>query len=256
VTVTQFQERTFDWRPRHDPKSRNYPIRALMPPGVTVYRTRAEWQPGPVLDQGSEGACVGFGWTQEALMSPVRVSVADMANRLWIGGGGNSVAAAIYHDARREDEWPGEEYEGTSVLAGAKVMSRLGYLREYRWCFGITDVVDTLILHGPVVLGINWLEGMYWPDMYGEVMPTGPVVGGHCIVASGYHPAKLVHPSSGRPARPMIQLTNSWGPDWGQNGQAWIEVGQLANLLDDGGEACVPVHRSYGRSTKPQGAIA
>lgn len=249
-------DRTFDWRPKFDERSRHYPISTFLAMTPPTTHTKALWKPGAILDQGSEGACVGFGWTGEALMSPVRVSVSDMAQRLWIGGGGNSVASAIYHQAQREDEWPGEEYSGTSVLAGAKVMSTLGYLREYRWCFGIRDVIDTLIAHGPVVLGINWHQGMYYPDVYGEIMPTGPVVGGHCLVASGYHPAKIVHPSSGRPARPMIQLTNSWGEDWGQKGQAWIETGQLASLLDDNGEACVPVHRSYGRSAKLQGAVA
>lgn len=241
-------ERTFDWRPRFDERSRNYPIRALLPQ-ATRPRGRAEWRPGWILDQGSEGACVGFGWTGEALMSPVRVSTADMVRRLNLASiasdDGNAVASDIYHQARREDEWPGEDYSGTSVLAGAKVMSALGYLHEYRWCFGITDVIDTIVAHGPVVLGIEWHRSMYYPDLYGEVRGDGDVVGGHCIVASGYHPDKTLKPSQ-RTGRPMVQLTNSWGEGWGLKGQAWIGVEALAALLEAGGEACVPVHRSYG----------
>lgn len=242
-------ERKFDWKSRHDERSRQYPMRALLPPAnVSVsFRRQIVWNPGEILDQGNEGACVGFGWTQEALMSPVRVPVNHMLKRLFIGGNGNSVAHTIYREAKGQDDWPGDDYEGTSVLAGAKVMSSLYYLREYRWCFDIIDVIQTLIHHGPVVLGIEWHESMYKPDLYGELTVSGPVVGGHCIVASGYHPQKIVHPSSAQPARPMIQLTNSWGSDWGHGGQAWIEVPALRSLLEANGEACVPVHRSYGR---------
>lgn len=252
MTVSQFQERRFDRQPHFDERSREYPMRAALPVGgVGAHRSSALWKPGVILDQGSEGACVGFGWTQEAVMSPVRVSVADMAQRLWIGGSANSVASAVYHNAQSEDRAMGNNWDGgASVLAGAKAMSNLGYIREYRWCFSIDDVIDTLIYHGPVVLGINWHESMYYPDGFGELQTDGAVVGGHCIVASGYNVGKIMHPSSGRPPRSMVQLTNSWGPVWGQTGQAWIEARKLSELLADGGEACVPIHRSYGRAVK------
>lgn len=245
-------QRSFDWKPRFDDRSRNYPMRALLDPTIatTTLRQSSFWKPGEILDQGSEGACVGFGWTQEAIMSPVRVPLANLA-RADLGSPkppvtGNEIALGIYRSARRVDEWDGESYEGTSVLAGAKVMSGLGVIREYRWCFTITDVIDTLLLHGPVVLGINWHSSMYHPDIYGELYVSGPIVGGHCIVANGYHAAKRMHPASGMPPRPMIHLTNSWGFNWGYDGGAWVTVDMLANLLLDGGEACVPVHRGYG----------
>lgn len=247
-----------DWISHHDPRSRDYPIRALLPAdgGATKQRTLATWKPGPILDQGQDGACVGFGWTGEALMSPVRVR-ADQIRAALVrvepsdqSGAGdytaNDVAHDVYKTAQRLDDWPGEDYDGTSVLAGAKAMKELGFVGEYRWCFTIEDVIDTLIHHGPVVLGVNWRESMYTPDRFGELTATGPIVGGHCIVASGYHPHKIVHPVAGRPPRPMIQLTNSWGSGWGYHGQAWIETSAVATLLVDGGEACVPLHRSYG----------
>lgn len=240
--------RTLDWVPRFDERSRLYPIRAMLPPASTSLsqRTMAQWAPGTILDQGREGACVGFGWTQEAIMSPVRVSLSSIAHALWIGDPPNSVAHAIYKAAQQVDEWDGENYEGTSVLAGAKVMTGLRFLTEYRWCFDMVDVIQTLIHRGPVVLGINWHESMYNPDRNGELFPNGPVVGGHCIVASGYHPNLSLTGSSLGQA--MIQLTNSWGDDWGNHGQAWISAANLSQLLiDEQGEACVPVHRSYGR---------
>ncbi len=248
--MSPLSERKLDRQVYFDQRSWAYPMRAVLPAPERslLQRTAVQWKPGIMLDQGREGACVGFGWTQEAVMSPVRVPIADISQRLWIGNGPNSVAMAVYKLCQLKDREMGNNWaEGASVLAGAKAMTELGYLREYRWCFDITDVIQTLIHFGPVVLGINWHYSMYFPDIYGELQTDGDVVGGHCIVASGYHPGKILHPSAGRPARPMVQLTNSWGPGWGKGGQAWIGVPQLAALLGDNGEACVPVHRSYGR---------
>lgn len=37
--------------------------------------------------------------------------------------------------------------------------------------------------------------------------------------------------------------TPSWGADWGRNGEAYIGFDDLARLLADGGEACVPMKR-------------
>ena len=61
-----------------------------------------------VLDQGQEGACTGFG-------------LAAVINYLlWVRSGYKMTAAdkvserMIYHLARFYDEWPGEDYEGSS----------------------------------------------------------------------------------------------------------------------------------------------
>lgn len=239
-------DRRLDRIPHFDERSRQYPMRALLPsPAETLARrTLSVWRPGPILDQGQEGACVGFGWAQEALMSPVRVNLSGPGAYYGVSDP-NEVARRFYRDARAIDRDMGNDWpEGASVLAGVKVMQRFGYVLEYRWCFDITDVIQTLIHHGPVVLGIPWHNSMYTPDEVGELFLDGRVVGGHCIAASGYHPAKVL---GDREARTMIQLTNSWGEGWGLGGQAWIGVQSLAALLADQGEACVPVHRSYGR---------
>jgi hypothetical protein len=133
------------------------------------------------------------------------------------------------------DPWPGDSYEGTSVLAGIKALQSLypHAIPEYRWAFGIDDVIDTLGYFGPLVLGVPWYDGMYEPDQNGFIHAKGKVVGGHAILARGVSIS-----------RAAVLLHNSWGQAWGPlNGDCYISFDDLNKLLHEDGEACVPVTR-------------
>jgi hypothetical protein len=230
-------ERRLDWVPRFDERSKQYPIRGVMK--TSVRRRNKLWTPGPIIDQGNEGACVGFGWTDEVLAAPVPVDLTRVKKD--VPRDPTAFALAAYNRAKEIDEYEGVDYEGTSVLAGAKVMGEYGLVKEYRWAFGINDVVDAVLAKGPVVLGIYWYDSMY--DAPGGVLTVkGPIVGGHCLTAVGYTvKSPRLNGEDG------VVLQNSWGPTWGINGLAEIRVNDLAKLLDNDGEACVPSRRSYGR---------
>jgi hypothetical protein len=218
-----------NWQPNFDDRSKNFPVRGAVPQDV---RTDKMWSTGPILDQGREGACVGFGWTAEALSEP------HAANLALVGSAAphdpTQFALAVYHRAQQIDDTPGEDYVGTSVLAGAKTMVEFGILEEYRWAFTIDDVIDSIIHKGPVVLGIKWYNDMYEAPA-GVLKPGGPLAGGHCITAVGYCTAASSHTG-----QETIVLQNSWGSSWGMGGTAQINVTDLAELLADQGEACVP----------------
>lgn len=62
-------------------------------------------------DQGSEGACVGFGSSR--MMS--------LQNRKRYDG------FWLYREAQKVDEWPGEAYDGTSVRAAMDVLRERGH---------------------------------------------------------------------------------------------------------------------------------
>lgn len=222
--------RTLDWHSHHDPRSRQYPSADVLDTVTErqLKRSRVFWKRGPQLDQGRDGACVGFSWTQELFTSPVRVAIAPSTDP-------NGFATGIYHRARQLDDTPGEDYEGTSVLAGAKVIKEHGWMAEYRWAFGIDDVIQALLYNGPVVLGIPWYDDMFTPDVANVIHKGGGLAGGHAILANGYQ---------GAAGRPVIHLQNSWG-DWGNDGGAWIDTATLADLLSEDGEACVPMGRHY-----------
>jgi len=203
---------------RFDKRSREFPIRAL----IEARKPRSyTWSCKTFLDQGQEGACTGFAVTHEAAAHPVCVRVDE------------AMARSIYKRAKQIDEWPGEDYEGSSVLAAVKAGQECGWYGEYRWAFGIDDLKLALAYKGPAVLGVNWYEGMFEPGHTGFIRPSGALMGGHAILANGI---SLRAPG-------FVRLHNSWGQSWGLNGECFITFADLDTLLRQDGEACIPVQR-------------
>lgn len=165
-------------------------------------------------------------------------------------------ALAVYHRAQQIDPWPGEDYEGTSVLAGVKAVMEIAGEHDlplysgYHWAFGIEDVIRTIGYLGPVVFGIDWYDGMYDTDEYGFVHVTGPKVGGHAILGRGINltwidpegPHELENVDM---EQSFIRLRNSWGQSWGLNGDCRVTLKDMDYLLQDGGEACIVEGRNY-----------
>ena len=209
-----------------DERSRNFPIRTLVAGRAPRSYT---WRPNICLDQGQEGACAGFAWSHELAANPK--PQAGITNQF--------ARERVYWEAQRLDDWPGGDYpgatpryEGTSVLAGAKTVAALGAVTEYRWAFGLSDLVLAIGYSGPAVLGINWYSGMFTPDSAGLIHVSGDIEGGHAIMANGVSVTKR-----------LVRLHNSWGSTWGQSGNCFIGFDDLSRLLSEQGEACIPTVR-------------
>jgi hypothetical protein len=224
---------TFDPRldriPRWDQQNDEYPIARLLTAAQLRDPRSYTWRVPVHLDQGREGACVGFAWAHELAARPV--SVPNLTNAF--------AREQIYWKAQVIDEWEGGSYpgaspvyEGTSVLAGAKVMQGAGHFREYRWAKDVPDLAAAIGYAGPAVLGINWWTGMYDPDFAGYLHPTGSIAGGHAILCYSVN-------VKGR----FFRVWNSWGADWGDGGTARISWDDMGQLLAENGEACIPVLR-------------
>lgn len=211
-----------DWRPRFDERSRAFRVAAPAAPKLR----KATWRHGPVLDQKSEGACVGFAAAQN-LQSTKRPQQL---------GDGNEVARAVYHGAQKIDEWEGEDYSGTSVLAGMKYLHDTGRVLRYNWAFGSNDALYALSWRGPVQVGVWWYSGMWDTDTAGFLHVTGQRVGGHSTLLSAIDPAGQ-----------FVTITNSWGPGWGRNGQAKLSFADLRRLLDDEAGEAVTVVKPVSR---------
>lgn len=231
-------DRKLDWvNTNPDPRNAHFPLAAGI---VDTSRPKAWAGPYVRLDQGPDGACVGFGWTIEAMSSPVRARPGGYRGKV---SEANFFAFDVYRTAQTVDEWPGESYEGTSVNAGAKVMRDRAFITGWNWANGINDVIAALITEGPVVLGIPWMDTMFDTDANGLLTVGGSVAGGHCICATGWYPRLW--------GGPAIRLRQSWGAEWGNKGDCFIRPDDLAALLhgtaETGpGEAAVPVGRGYG----------
>lgn len=195
-----------------DLRDEEYPFRR-----ASSKRTSHYWQSRYHGDQGDDPYCVGFAWAHWLEANPLCQQ---------LPGDG------IYRLAKYLDNWNGENYEGTSVRAGAKVLGILKYIREYRWATTVTPVVNTILAVGPVVCGVDWHEGMMSPDAKGVIHATGEVVGGHAVLLDGVS----------KPRR-MVRVKNSWGTNWGRNGRAWLSFADLHDLLGSLGEACLGVER-------------
>lgn len=268
MPVREHEGRTLDWRPRFDERSRAYAAAPL----VAELPTRGRlWQPGPRrLDQGREGACVGFGFAGEAAAQPVPVPrVTYLYARGW------------YANAQRRDEWPGENYEGTSVLAGAQEgQSRGLYGRGYRWAFSVEELAHAIVAGddedgGPAVAGVEWTAGSYSTDLLGVLRPSGAVVGGHCISLLGFVPDTVDEDQDPALWEQLGRLNlaaavaavledepgafvglNSWGPGFGRDGLFVVGVTDVRGWFTGRGEFCLPAGRQLparrGDGTVPE----
>lgn len=209
-----------------DDRSRSFNVANLLPEDKPP--RSYTWSLNQILDQGQEGACVGFGVTHELIARPVRVE----------GLGYKFAREQVYWEAQKIDAWGGGSYpgakpvyEGTSVLAGIKIAQKLGHYDSYYWAFNLEDLILAVGYKGPVVVGTNWYQSMTKPNEDGELEISGRVAGGHCYIINGVSIKKQ-----------QLRMTNSWGLEWGFNGSAFISFDTMRRLLAEQGEACV-VHR-------------
>jgi hypothetical protein len=215
-----------------DPRDHEHPMRAMVR-GVTEAALPDEKQwflPSKYvpLDQGNTGTCVGYSWEGFELAGPV----SSQENRL--------SGVEIYRGCVLVDEWGANDWEagaaqsqlqfGTSVRAGAKVLQAKGRVGEYVWAFDEPTANKFIRSRGPLVIGVDFLEGMYETDKAGYFQLTGEVLGGHAMLLFGYSKK-----------RDAYRGLNSWGRGWGDRGTGrfWLRREDFKVLLEDrGGECC------------------
>ena len=76
-----------------------------------------------ILDQGQEGACTGFG-----LAAVINYQLAKRRVKRQVS------PRMLYEMARKYDEWPGENYEGSSARGAMIGWTRHGVCAESLWC--------------------------------------------------------------------------------------------------------------------------
>lgn len=238
--------------------------RVYLPPPVSLRRLfpgddeiarflPAYTKAGLVLDQGSEGACTGFG-------------LACVINMLrWRDAGAPKAMsgvspAMLYNFARRYDEYAGENYEGSSCRGALKGWFNHGVCLADDWATGTATrprygyaqraALNTLGVYQRVDLGsitdlqaaIQQTTAVYvsafthagWNRVKARrAAPRGhadlPLIdfdgrpaqgGGHAFALIGFNERGFV-------------VQNSWGEDWGCGGFAVLSYADwLANAMD------------------------
>lgn len=144
------------------------------------------------FNQGQEGACSGFAWSRASAL---------MERRLFDG-------FALYHRAQEVDEWPGEDYDGTSINAGGRVCKDEGL-----W----------LVRGGKAAKnpGERWKIGAFWWAK--DVATICACLG--------------VSPDQG-----YIEFLNSWGQGYAHVTRMTLPV--LDALLRAGADAAVAVNEA------------
>jgi hypothetical protein len=197
----------------------------------------------PVLDQGTEGACTGFG-------------LATVANYLLTARGKKALADQVsawmlYTMAKRYDEWPGEKYSGSSARGAMKGWHKHGVcaLRLWKDLKGnnadLNDKTAADAINRPLgaYFRVNHRELVSMHAALGEVgvlFATARVHSGWQRVKRGQKQIPYVDDEIGGHAfaivgydRDGLWIQNSWGPTWGDGGLARLSYADwLANGTD------------------------
>lgn len=235
--------RTFDARPDTlDFRDRMFVPTLIEVPSIVELEQYLKWKV-PVLDQGTEGACTGFGLAtmvncllRRRKHVPERISVSPRM---------------LYEMAKRYDEWPGEGYEGSSARGAMKGWHKHGVCEESRWPYQDRERVDRLFAE-------RWSDALQRPLGAYYRVNHKDLIAMHCAIAEvgALYATASVHAGwdkvrqdgyirqsselTGGHAFAIVAydargfwLQNSWGPDWGHHGMALISYDDwLANGTD------------------------
>lgn len=211
-----------------------------------IYKPRSyTWAVDEWLDQGPDGACVGFAFAHDLVARPVTVL-----------GVTEDYARELYYSAQKQDPWTGGAYpgaspfyEGTSVLAGAQVLKRVGFFDSYYWGLNTLEIAKTIAYWGPGIAGLDWHYGMFEPDRDGFIHVLGSVAGGHAVLINSI---KIVYKKTSfwnwkartwadvDWDRSYFTIHNSWGKSWGQAGTCKITLREFDLVFQNNGEMCFP----------------
>lgn len=226
--------------PEFDEKSRKFALRDLVPVAKQTVVKGKSWYCPLHYDQGiaisnvtrgwDPSGCTGFSSGMDIIASPKPVYPRIINPRFCF---------ELYRLAQDYDEWEDHNYEGSSVLGVAKALAKLGFIGQYRWAFGIDDVLMALTHLGGVVVGSDWQNSMFDPRPNGLITVEGgenETAGGHAyflqsIIVSKIYMRWLLGRNEKIRDCPLLRIHQTWGNDWGIKGDALIWADDLERLL-------------------------
>jgi hypothetical protein len=223
--------RTLDCSLAGDPRNEDFLMSEYLVAGSDLPVHTRIWRCPVALDQGREGACVGFAGAH-FFGSESRVQ--RISRR---------IALLFYKGAQRNDRWTGEDYEGTTINGLMLYLLKMKLVSEFRWLKTAAEVYRTISFYGPVILGAPWREGCFEPDAEGYIKYTGADRGGHAVCVNGVDVER---------SRVIIQ--QSWGRSHGVGGVVYMTFTEFEKLMAENPRAVFPCKRSlegYARKHRP-----
>lgn len=212
----------------HDPRSLQ---RFALAPAKAADLHTILWRHGPILNQADVGACTGF-----SAAAAMNVSIFAPARRRAHGSTrylSNGDGLSFYSEATSLDQWDGvypPDDTGSSGLAVAKALQRRGYIRSYLWQASWDGFLGGM-MRGPMLVGTWWYDTMFYPHAKtGHVLPIGNKAGGHEYLCIGVNMRDEV-----------LTFQNSWTETWGLQGRFKMTFDRFRGLLEDQGDAVLPV---------------
>jgi hypothetical protein len=184
-----------------DDRDRLYRIADVAP--ATSGRTYRYWfQGGWYGDQGQTPECVAY------------------STMAWLADGPVTHPQKPMFDPDQFFKDIGGNQNGALVRDSFQTLKDRGVISEYRWALSMDEVMMALLEMGPLVIGITWFNDMFEPDAEGLVHPGGGVAGGHAIEVNG------INTDHG-----ILRLKNSWGREWGINGDFHLTFDDFEYLV-------------------------
>jgi C1A family cysteine protease len=204
----------------------------------------------PIKDQGNRGACVSFATIavkeyqerkqrkfKKASQFLFDFSEEFLYDQIMLDGGGAMIRDALHllekqgvpreqympYDYGLTDDKVPEFNPSKQAVTNAKSYKAQSYAR----LMTIDDMMQSLVINGSFVIGVDWLQNWFNPtekvDDYPILRPKqGGKVGGHALAIVGYNKA-----------RGYFKFKNSWSQDWGKGGYALFSFDAIKeNLLD------------------------
>jgi hypothetical protein len=210
----------------HDPRSRQYAFKAPKnaPPLVSV---RHNINLG-ILDQGEIGSCVPNTGTEYLAWDGIFYTLSkDIQDKL-----GEPFAVDLYRKVTRKDPFDGAwepDDTGSDGLTLAQVLKELGLISGYVHTFDVLSAL-TALQTSPLAIGIEWLQGCFFPDSKGQILYSGNAAGGHEILVDEYDAENQ-----------RVWIRNHWTDSWGIKGRAWFSVADFTRALKNDGDVIVLV---------------
>jgi len=237
--------RAYGWQPDL-PDIRDYAFSAVHAPapGALPNKISLRAQMPPVFDQGQLGSC-----TANALCGALGfLHHGFVGSRLQVYYDERAIEHTTRHDA------------GAQIRDGIKVLNKTGAAPDADWPYDISkfakapskkaikdagahriatysrltwhDYSRCLASGFPFVIGFTVYESFESDEVAKSGIVPMPAagekpLGGHAVCVIGYDMSRL--------DGPVYEVRNSWGPDWGDEGNFWIPFAYLQNgsLADD-----------------------